>query len=98
MQKIKITETQLKRIVKNLIKEETYKLMEMGRDDINFKAIIQKYDNSSDTVKKTITEIVLGTVDYKNFNPDISKSKIEKRLSEMDYQEISKTAKMLGLK
>jgi len=72
--------------------------MEMGRDDINFKAIIQKYDNSSDTVKKTITEIVLGTVDYKNFNPDISKSKIEKRLSEMDYQEISKTAKMLGLK
>ena len=98
MQKIKITETQLKTIVKNLIKEETYKLMEMGRDDINFKAIIQKYDNSSDTVKKTITEIVLGTVDYKNFNPDISKSKIEKRLSEMDYQEISKTAKMLGLK
>jgi penicillin-binding protein-related factor A (putative recombinase) len=98
MQKVRITESQLKSIVKRIIKEESSKLMEMGKGDINFTRIIQKYDNSTDTVKKTITEIILGRVDYKNFNPDISKTKIEKELSDMDYQDISKVAKMIGLK
>lgn len=98
MKNIRITESQLKTIVKNIIKEESSKLMEMGMGDVNFKRIIQKYDNSSDTVKKTITEIILGRVDYKNFNPDIAKIKIEKNLQEMDYQEISRIAKILGLK
>ena len=98
MKKIRITESQLKSIVKNLIKEESSKLMEMGKDDVNLQAILKKFDNSSDSVQKTITNIILGKVDYKNFNPIPTRVKIYKELRDMDYQNISRITKMLGLR
>ena len=98
MKKIRITESQLKSIVKRMIKEESSKLMEMGKDDINFKAIINKYEESSETSKKSIASVILGSVDYKNFNPLTTKDEIEKKLSEMGYQDIKSIRKTLGIR
>ncbi len=97
MKKVRITESQLRAIVKNLIKEETSQLMEMGRDDVVLQSILQKYDNSDDVTKKTITNMVVGRVDYKNFNPKMARVKIYKAMRGMGYQEISSIRKILGI-
>jgi hypothetical protein len=90
--------TAIKNLIKNLIKEEMSHLQEMGRDDINLQAVLKKYDASDEVTKKTIAKIVLGSVDYKNFNPIASRVKIYKALRDMDYQDISYVTKMLGIR
>ena len=76
MKRLRITESQLKTIVKSIIKEES-QLMEMGRDDINLKAILAKYDNSSEVTQKTITNMILGSFDRLNFNPKMARLRNE---------------------
>lgn len=98
MKKIRITESQLKSIVKNLIKEESSKLMEMGRDDIYLRAILAKYDEPSDAIKKTIAREVLGGFDRINFNPAMTRVKIYKALRYMDYQDVSSITRKLGIR
>lgn len=97
MKRLRITESQLKTIVKSIIKEES-QLMEMGRDDINLKAILAKYDNSSEVTQKTITNMILGSFDRLNFNPKMARVKIYKALRDMDYQEISGIRKRLNIR
>ena len=98
MKKVIISESQLKSIVKKIIKEEMSHLTEMGRDDINLQAVLKKYDESDDVTQKTIAKIVLGSVNYKNFNPIVSRVKIYKALRDMDYQDISYVTKMIGIR
>jgi len=97
MKKLRITESQLKTIVKSIIKEES-QLMEMGRDDVNLKAILAKYDNSSEVTQKSIANMILGSFDRLNFNPKMARVKIYKALRDMDYQEISGIRKRLNIR
>ena len=108
MKKVRITESQLKAIVKNIIKEETSQLMEMSRDDIVLQSILKLYDESSETTQKAIARMILS--DYNRFlnprgfrindifNPKETRVKIYKTLRDMDYQEISIVRKRLGIR
>ena len=77
---------------------EESQLMEMGRDDIYLRAILKKYDESSDVTKKTISNLVLGGFDKVNFNPLRTRVKIYQALRDMDYQDISSITKRLGIR
>jgi hypothetical protein len=98
MKKVRITESQLKSIVKRIIKEESSKLMEMGRDDVNLQAILKKYDSSSEVTQKAIANMVLPRNKNTEFNTKSTRVKIYKELRDMDYQEISSIRKRLGPK
>ena len=97
MKKVRITESQLKSIVKRIIKEESSKLMEMGRDDVNLQAILKKYDSSNEVTQKAIANMIIPRNNNKDFNPKTTRVKIYKELRDMDYQDISSVRKRLGL-
>jgi hypothetical protein len=98
MKKVRITESQLKSIVKRIIKEESSKLMEMGRDDVNLQAILKKYDSSNEVTQKAIANMVLPRNKNTEFNTKSTRVKIYKELRDMDYQDISSIRKRLGPK
>jgi hypothetical protein len=80
-----------------IIGEES-QIMEMSRDDVNLKAILAKYDSSSETTQKAIANMILGSFDRLNFNPKMARVKIYKELRDMDYQEISGIRKRLNIR
>lgn len=97
--KVRITESQLKTLVKRIIKEEASKLMEMGSDDVNLKVILKKYDDSNEVSQKAIANLIVPRNKIsKDFNSKSARVKIYKELRDMDYQDISSIRKRLGLK
>ena len=90
MKKVRITESQFKNLIKNLIKEEMQSVNEMGREDMTLQSILKAYDNSNEQEKKRIASIIFPRLNV-NKPLDVKRVRVEiyQAMRDMGYDEIS---------